>query len=1133
MTDSPKEAPSENNKKEPWTDILKKMMPEKLSYLFDTLVKAVRNKRWDIVLFVITIMCIVAAVWCYPHRNLPFFRHGLFGLSVLAVLAVLCLVWHFIHRLRSRRTGMIAQSENRVTVSGLQSLSNPLIADRNTAAIFPDEIFRKLELECELEHQKELLTLIRVQKSALITLMGKPGSGKTSLLQSGVKESLAQEQIPYAYWEATPTKTVHEFIDSVKSQTRLKLENDVNSILAIPGRLIIAIDQFELLHNNALHKPFFDLMLTLCRVPGPCKIQLIAAFRNEYRPEWLAFETTLRPQTPIDGVEIKPFNAVKSQNIMATLLKETGYDVEHEVVRSYVRKVADDEGVSPVAIGIGLRIMSQWASASKHNKITFMSFDNAGSTGGIFSSYVWSWFEEHIPHNDWPTLKRALLSELTTSKNRIKLSGATAETIATTAKLEIQKAESYLATLASSKARILESMDHGGVKHYRFANAHLISAIAGLYPKKPSEDVSIQNTFDASYAEWKRDPNIQQERGKQDQFLLRDKDLKALLTNRARIIVGRERYGKAEYLTECLLARSERRRRMAAGSLFAGVVLLISIGTVCHWLEARRMHGQLRSWRLPADLLERQYQLEALSIDRKEMKNLKWLRSPRLIELKIDKFGGSNLDGIENLTGIQRLEIHCDKSDLEEELSERKRGVIRRSSVWCRDKPDLLKINQLKELKELDLDLEGSKPTVLSSLEGLHELQKLALDLKLSEIRKIPLLNHRLHHLELILDQSKVDDLSGLANIDELESLTLDVNEFSLHNLSTILKSLHLASRFHLELIINISPLYHVPDLSGIQGIRGLTLHLEKTKPEDLESLKNIKGAEELGLFLSNAYSGGLDVLSAINGLKRIKLHLGNPEMRDLPEAFAHMESVVLELNGSYVQHLPSFGNNELQDLSISVAFSHVGELDAIFKAVSLRTLTLNVSSAGSWDLKPLSCLRELRDATLHLTWSKTGQIKGLAQLPNMTHLTLHLEGSGMQDLQFLEDFKNVQELTLDLKETDLARFPDLSKMSNLHHLTLNLESSQMKDLSTISLLSGLQSLELDVADTTVVQLPDVTKLKQLTNLRLNLSHSSISDLNQIRGLSALEELTLDSSNSRFQSLDGLPPQVKKLNFVQ
>jgi hypothetical protein len=1071
----------------------------------------------DTILAAIVLFSVSAAIWTFNYRTITLYRYIFIGSAATTCLCFVGLVWHYLRKKKSKDTG--SREENTKHPAPSSASIPVVIKDGTTFGISDGEISKRLERELS-----QLLTFVNDEEAAVIVLRGKPGSGKTSLLHAGLEYCLKQVDIPCVYWEAKPANALQGL--KLESALGIELNTNARGIIEIPQqRLVVILDQFEHLHNEIQeHKPLFDFVRNMCRAAPRHKIQLVIAFRDEYLDEWIEFETALCLQNPIARIVLEPLSAETAKEIMVTMLREAGLTVEDKVVRDYVKTLAHEKGVSPVAIGIGLRVMAKSALANDRKEITAATFATAKGASAIFSVHVRQWLEDYIEKNEWEAFVTTLHDELVTTTAKIRSSGATAEAIAVISNLDIKHITSYLNSLASRDARILERViGHADQYYYRLANEQLIPALEGLLHERSLGRDSTAEMFDRHYEQWKSDERVAN--------LLKGKALRAVLAVKDRLVQGSDIFEKARYLTESQRGRRQWRWRLATVGMFTGVVLVAVWGIALDWLDVRHTHIRLISWRLPPDLFERQSQLTSLSIERPEMKELAWLRSSKLSELTIEGFGSGSVSGIKNITNIQELTIHCNQKQLREELDALAGGPKFTGDLeWCRNRPDLSSIVGLEELKLLDLDLEASNVEVLPALDQLKHLQRLKLNCKNSQLRKVPVLNPGLLHLELLVDSSKVDDFSSLANIDHLKSLTLSLNEPFLRKLPVILRSLHTAAPFDLSLHINVTPLDDIPDLSGIQGLQKLTLNLEYAKIQSMNSLRNVQGIEELELFLNHAYFSDLSILPTISGLQKIKLHLKNTEIQQLPKIFDQMKTVVLELDASKIEQLPYFGDHGLQELRISLSMSKISKLDEIYKPVTLETLMVDASSARMLDLTPIASLRELRDITLHLNWSQIAEIEGLAHLPKLKCLTLYIGGSENQNLDFLNEFQNVEHLIVNLEETDLKKFPDISRMQNLHHLTLNLERSHVRDLSTLSLPLELQRFDLDIAQSEVKILPNVAQLKQLSSIKLDVSHSQIHDFSQIRGWSKLEELTLDP---RFQSLQELPPSVTKLNFVQ
>lgn len=467
MTEN-KENPSEKDSLIPLAEPLEKLRnassPESIEQLAHKTAKAIRERRLlNKILSAATFFFFSVAVGAFRYTG------NTLGLvvSICSIVAAGVCFAVFVWRVLKAGEQEVPEEKNDEDKKpvALPSLAILAVIKGGTAfGVSDGEIFKGLKRSHELD---QLLAFANKEESPALVLRGKSGSGKTSLLRAGLEYSLNQDNIPCVYLEAKPDNTHLELIKSIESALKTELKR----------RLVVIIDQFEHLHKESLeHKPFFDFVRKVCSMPAPHTAQLVIAFNDEYRDKWVEFETATGLQVP--RVILKPFNADEAKKIIGTILHDAKLTVDDRAIRQYVQDVADNEGVSPVAIRIGLFIMANWA---ERREITAAAFAYAGGTEGLFTEYVRHWIENYIQEDHQKVFLESLRKTLAVGENNILSVVATAENITKDSRLDNEHVTHYLDGLASSEARILEKVVDQELKcYYRLANPQFIPALTGL-----------------------------------------------------------------------------------------------------------------------------------------------------------------------------------------------------------------------------------------------------------------------------------------------------------------------------------------------------------------------------------------------------------------------------------------------------------------------------------------------------------------------------------------------------------------------------------------------------------------------------------------------------------------------------
>jgi hypothetical protein len=561
-------------------------------------------------------------------------------------------------------------------------------------------------------------------------MRGQSGAGKTSLLRAGLQYTLKEKRkIPCVYWEARAAKPVEGLCHAIASELDIAQPANLRAFLAqTSSPVVLLIDQLEQLWQGVPdHQPVFDLFEEVFRRPAPHRLKIVVAFREHYDTAWLDFEE--KAQILARKFLLKIFHPDLAVGIMATIMAEAQLTVDQALLSKYAYSVAgSSSGVTPVYIGIGVLVLSNWAEQAHRERLGLEDYTTAGGAVGVLSAHVQERLSE-LPEPDRPLLVKGLTLGLIDLVHDQRLSdGATCAEIARHAGMDSRRldfcVQNYLVT---ANARILETVDGGAdgegpAPRYRLAHDRLVPVFRQLAGETLAVADRTKLTFDEQYARWLRTQS--------SRYLLSGPDLRLALKHRSFLISGDDSANRASFL-----ARSSRRRNLQRLSVAGACSILLGIVPIGLQLnKATAAHSRLESWGLPPDLYERQRELESLTIREPRVNDLSWLNSATIHDFGIEPIDESTLGSLRGL-------------------------------------------RQLKHLRTLRLDLEDSKVLSLEDLPYLKELQSLDLRLvgaKYSSLIDLPQVRS-LQTLRLYLNGSKVSSLAGLVKLTGLRNLTLEL----------------------------------------------------------------------------------------------------------------------------------------------------------------------------------------------------------------------------------------------------------------------------------------------------------------------------------------------------------------------
>jgi hypothetical protein len=237
---------------------------------------------------------------------------------------------------------------------------------------------------------------------------------------------------------------------------------------------------------------------------------------------------------------------------------------------------------------------------------------------------------------------QGLLALVENDKEQRLAEGRSTADVARFAGMPEGRTDAYLKYLASSQVRLLEKLSNG---QYRLVHDRLVPAIRLLAGKLLAEATQASLLVDERYRTW--------ERRKNNNLLLTGEELRMVPRNLTQL-----RLGDYEQEKRGFVAKS-RRRRLFYRTLIAATTLLAVTLTGYGWYssQAAQHRSDLQAWGLPAELYDKQKQLDTLEIETSSpITNLKWLR-PGLKRLSLSSISVPNLDDLPQ--SLQSLSLAC------------------------------------------------------------------------------------------------------------------------------------------------------------------------------------------------------------------------------------------------------------------------------------------------------------------------------------------------------------------------------------------------------------------------------------------------------------------------------------------
>jgi hypothetical protein len=497
-------------------------------------------------------------------------------------------------------------------------------------------------------------------------------------------------------------------------------------------------------------------------------------------------------------------------------------------------------------------------------------------------------------------------------------------------------------------------------------------------------------------------------------------------------------------------------QRSLRGFLFRSACVLM-LATVVGWFLHREYshvlnREYLATSKLPKELYDWQHQLTSLTIEKDlNLDRFRWLSSKRLCELSLASRSAGSISGLSALRRCGELKSLVLDFGYNNELS------------------DLSPIQDLSQVKSLDLNVKYTKVNNLTPLAQLTQLEILKINLEGTSVQSSELTHltklSRLNNLTLRLDSSDVDSLPGLEVLDKLESLTLGLRGLEIADVSVV---------------------------GRIHTLTELTLDLRDTKTEDLSGLATLLSLRTLNLALDARHVPKLSTVE-IPSLVHLSLELARSGQTTDP-----MNVKVLQL--------PRIREADgVKSLWLNLADTDITDLSQIEAFNALTELKLILGETTSPNLLCLRQLPELR--ILELEMGRLVDLSFLEFLPKLETLKIVAAKHCVVDWKPLHALKNLHALSVEVKddEVDLAKVAADGQLCDLREFDM---SGKMSNAKSIKNLAGLRVLRLDMQNNAQLELGFVEAMGQLRSVTL-LCRSEPVNLDPLGGLGKMCRLDL------------------------
>lgn len=339
----------------------------------------------------------------------------------------------------------------------------------------------------------------------------------------------------------------------------------------------------------------------------------------------------------------------------------------------------------------------------------------------------------------------------------------------------------------------------------------------------------------------------------------------------------------------------------------------------------------------------------ALSLDQTQLHllwDLKGIQNPLSLTLYLGTSGFADFPDLEAIPQLRSLTVSIPGANRGRPFDLTRMRQLRELTLNLpgSDVEVLPDFVELTRLRSLELGLDSTAVRRLPDLSPLHDLERLTLNLDNTAIRELPDLGRleKLNELNLFMRDSRIHVLH-IRDLSELQALSLDISGTDIADLNSIV---HLPKLAKLVLYLRWSQMRDLPDLSPLNGLRVLELHLEGAwDVQELPDLRRLTGLTELALFLDGSQTTRLPDLSRLPRLRKITLSLRRSQIEDL-SSLAHigsLEDLALDLEGARIQSLPDLTDLKyLRRVALDIRGARMNNLDQTRRLSQLRELTID-----------------------------------------------------------------------------------------------------------------------------------------------------------------------------------------------
>lgn len=542
---------------------------------------------------------------------------------------------------------------------------------------------------------------------------------------------------------------------------------------------------------------------------------------------------------------------------------------------------------------------------------------------------------------------------------------------------------------------------------------------------------------------------------------------------------------------------------------------------------------ELSSFHLPPDLYERQEQLESLSIDHTDVVSLNWLHSRTLTDLTVTSSKLDSLDGLDNLTQLRSLDLNLKGAPLKSldglsSLHQLNALILRNAG---RRKAELIpELTAFPELTKFYLDYSRSpaKPNPDSSKYFLR-----CPEVPRAQDNSLP---RRLQEPSPSPENSPSPESSPSLSrnpiaCQELKDIVLDLRGTTITDAVpdlSRLSSLRTASVF-----VDLSRITYLKALGAV-GVRDLTLSVDGTQLPMLSALNENQSVRSLTLAITSPLNSSLPNLSGMHGLLSLRLDMPGARGRALSDNtqvpnityLKRLQQLAIVLNGSEATTLPPLGQlRDLHGLTLELQSSGVSQLPDLASLHDLDRLELNVSNTNIRRLPNLATWPKLSSLSVGLAHSQVSSLAGIENLSLLQNLTLDIKGVSVHDLSGILKLPNLKRLILHLGWEQIHDLPDITLLKGLTSLEIHVMGlPSTEQLPQLAGLLALEELTLDLKKAHMTTLPDLSFLSRLRKITVDLEDSDIQDLSALEKLGSLEELNLNLRGTHIKILPNLQP---------